>query len=396
MNRPIVFVTNKKYLIGTTIAVGSAILNNDKQFLDIYIVYDTDDISQEDIDVFLKKFEKYSEVCKISFVYSKKFQELKNENIFSPENNQINHYWTKEYSSIWLKVFIHEALPNNIKECVFIDSDIAIFNNLSDLLSIDLKSPIAACLDRNWFFHLNWNHPVFEYFDKNIPVKINKAYSYFNSGVMVIDLPYLRKIDLVNILVNNIKQKLYWHSDQDFLNDVFVNNWQAISPFFNFIISDTIKNNENSNTYYEEIIKNSMNILSDKISLLHFTFIPHVAKPWSYDYDDQYKVMTNQDFNIFHRKYFKIMNIFNTEILETIFDKCIGRYPSKDEIDALSNCSFSFNEADKRISYIKQIYLDLLNRDFDTKGFCLFYNENITEDEIKNIIICSEEFKHNE
>lgn len=131
--------------------------------------------------------------------------------------------------SSYLRIFLPLVLPLKLNKVLFIDSDIIINADISDLWSIDVKKfAFAAAAD-----------PMQQY-RKSI-LGIGLKYTYVNAGVLIVNLEFWRENKITPKLCKFIQcnaEMLTLH-DQDTLNAVLskhiliINNqWNALRQFF--------------------------------------------------------------------------------------------------------------------------------------------------------------------
>jgi lipopolysaccharide biosynthesis glycosyltransferase len=155
-------------------------------------------------------------------------------------------HWSK---AMYFRFILPEIL-NSIEKVFYFDADIICLKKAPKFFSIDLKENIvAAVLDV-----------------KRIALKKEKIFklkenSYFNSGVLIINIKEWNKYKVLSKVIKCIKEdpKKYKHPDQDALNVVLQNKIKYIPKFYNCI------------DFYE--IKDPNDIV-----LLHFANHP---KPWN-------------------------------------------------------------------------------------------------------------------
>lgn len=114
-----------------------------------------------------------------------------------------------DYLSIatYLRLFIPVKLPLDILKVLYIDSDIIFNSNIEELYSIDLNKYSAAAVEDA----PNQNPLRLGYDNKD---------KYFNAGVLLLNLEYLRKIDFTNLALSYIQRnsEIITFHDQDVLN----------------------------------------------------------------------------------------------------------------------------------------------------------------------------------
>lgn len=123
--------------------------------------------------------------------------------------------------SAYYRLFIQDLLPDFIDYALYLDSDILILGDIKNLFLKKIKNPIAAV-------------------DNYAPSESIRLWgaaggSYFNSGVMIFNLEYIRKYNYgfkyLEILNDESQHLACW--DQDVLNIVYKDNWERIDFYFN-------------------------------------------------------------------------------------------------------------------------------------------------------------------
>ena len=88
-------------------------------------------------------------------------------------------------ADIYSKLFIYDDLPQEMEKVLFLDADIVLRRDPAEIFDIDLKEAVLAAV----------HEPVF----KLIPEKAQRTIGvtpdkYFNSGVMLVNLPLWRSL----------------------------------------------------------------------------------------------------------------------------------------------------------------------------------------------------------
>jgi hypothetical protein len=254
MIRPIITISNDKYILGTAVLLKSIINNTNLEKILFFILYDKDQLSVDNIKKFHNIFLNNKNI-KIKFVTS---------NTYEKNKEKIKNIYADSIfdSSIWLKIFIDEVFYFEVKEIIYIDSDSFFIKNCDDFFNFQLNKPIAAQLDYG-----------------SGTSNANPIYPYFNSGIYILSLEYWKKNKILNLFLNELDFKKYKFPDQDFLNIVFKNNWQLLGTQINvardcLAIENYIMNKTNV------MNKNSFMFHDDPIHV-HFMGAP---KPWESNY----------------------------------------------------------------------------------------------------------------
>lgn len=119
------------------------------------------------------------------------------------------------------------------------DCDLVVTQNISKLFNIDIGIyPIAAALDTtisNSLITNGFNQGAWRYFKKYMYENLNfvTQKSYFNSGVMIIDIDKFNELSFDYLLDLARRNHEFFH-DQNVLNAAFENNYFKLSNIWNF------------------------------------------------------------------------------------------------------------------------------------------------------------------
>lgn len=129
----------------------------------------------------------------------------------------------------YTRIYIPGLLQGIYDKILYVDADIYVRGDLSELFNIDTgEHPLAAVRDKCQWAQMNKN--VVDFKINGLP-----ASPYFNSGVLLIDVEkYIRQEvkERCEDMLDNGQVKLPQH-DQSLLNIVLKNNWMEISPVWN-------------------------------------------------------------------------------------------------------------------------------------------------------------------
>jgi lipopolysaccharide biosynthesis glycosyltransferase len=165
-----------------------------------------------------------------------------------PENSHFS-------SSTYYRIFFPALINPEIKKLLYLDSDIIVLGDLSELYNTPVSLPIGACVDKK--------------IQKRPELGIDEKDKYFNAGVLLINLDEWKRQHISEKTVqflNDFPEKIKW-VDQDALNAVLRNNWHQIPAKYNVTFYDIP----------EFIPKREFeNFLNDKV-IIHYTT---QNKPW--------------------------------------------------------------------------------------------------------------------
>lgn len=189
----------------------------------------------------------------------------------------------------YLRLFMPVLLPAELKRVIFLDADLLIEKDLSELWETELgEAPIAAVND---YFTPYLNTPETigreslcdRHPEKTFPVPnyrelgLKGNAGYFNAGVMVVNLAKWREMDVLHRAIDLVRQHTEHvrYCDQYALNVLFSEKWKSIDPRWN----------QNSNLWAwggadEGAFDPSLfHLLRSDPWIVHFTWI---RKPWHF------------------------------------------------------------------------------------------------------------------
>lgn len=224
----VVFISDNNYVFPTKIAIKSLIKNknkNTKYSVNIIGV----ELTEENINI-LKSLETNN--IKINIIFeTNKYKDI-----------GLNHLYVSK--AALFKFQMPNIFPD-LDKILYLDGDILIEKDLSELFNIDLENKYAGVvLDA----------------DQDLRLEDLSLKKYFNSGVMLLNLKKMREDSISDKLLENKKnEKQSRFMDQDTLNIVFNENVIFLDEKYNFL---TVK------------IKESLNI--EDIVIFHMAGF----KPW--------------------------------------------------------------------------------------------------------------------
>lgn len=227
---------DSNYLIHTIVTIKSIFSNSINKYHFHFIV---DDESRK----------KYNHLKFIISFYGSScdFYEINNSDL---EKAKIDSHIT---IATYYRLLIARIIPTTVDKLLFLDSDLIILSDISELFSFTLNNNAIAIVEE----------PISD--THKITIGLSLSEVYFNAGVMLINLNYWRKNNLtkkfINYLNNSYDKIRYW--DQDVLNAVIKDK----------IILDTGWNVTESNFLLKFI-----NSPQENIKILHYT---GKCKPWN-------------------------------------------------------------------------------------------------------------------
>ena len=252
----IVLATDKNYAQHAAVTITSILCNTTQQSnIQFYIIDDNiDDDNKTKLQDTVKQFNSNIIFVKI------------------PENS-LNQVFVSGgiTRAAYFRLVIPNILPKTVNKVIYLDCDLIVLDDIVNLWNLDMcQKPVAATED---FDILSSTSKCRE---KEINLNWKKEYSYFNSGVLLIDVMLWRKNNYASQLIELVQTHKFRHHDQDALNYLFMNNWTSlplcwnvIPPVFNMNLS-IIKN--------KIMRQNALKALNN-ISIIHYA---GGYKPWEY------------------------------------------------------------------------------------------------------------------
>ncbi len=145
------------------------------------------------------------------------FVPLYSKNFFKPSDKvAITRYYAIE---MYLWMFAPYLLPEDVERVLYLDPDIICVNNLVPFYNREFNG--HAFVATNYKYKTKWVQPF-----NNLRLRNFESDDYFNSGVVLMNLNKLRKIETADHIVEAIRENKPFLilPDQDIFNLVFVND----------------------------------------------------------------------------------------------------------------------------------------------------------------------------
>lgn len=225
----IVFSSDANYIPYLSVAIQSIIDNSSTKYnYDIIIL--NNDIHDWQKNFLLSMVATASNI-RIRFV---------NMDLFVGKYNLTGLFTTKRHItfSTYLRLFIGEILAN-YKRVIYLDCDLVVTRDIAELFFMDINNrPVAAVLDTlisNQLLTEGLDAPFWGRFTKYMRERLSftEVSNYFNSGVLIIDIPKFKKYGVKNLIDLAKLNNRYFH-DQNVLNAAFGGNYFILPPRWNY------------------------------------------------------------------------------------------------------------------------------------------------------------------
>ena len=324
----ILIATNNEYVRFAMVMLYSLFKHNNCD-MDIYLPYN--DLSEESLkklSVFIENYPGKKLIpLKLSADFDKKVE--------SHNGISIETYY---------RILVINLLPKEIERILYLDVDMVVQGSLRELYDTDISGhPFVVCEDILGI--LNDFHEANK-FRMNIP----ENYSYFNAGVMLFNLNYLRETDEANKIIEKIYSdyERYEYNDQDVLNELYYDKlkwapWDKYNcpPAIYWLDQEALKKGKVSFASYSElrVVSSQPELLKKKYinvteqmkssaTIIHYM---GAAKPWRSDRNSS----TYQSFNDVYFKYEKELLELTGEKKKTRMFVCTHKptvLPSDDSV----------------------------------------------------------------
>ena len=198
--------TNEKYSRYTYIMLTSLIANNPKERIDILVLIS----SEEMYGNMLRLKELETPDVHVEFVEVNKFYDFEK----LPNNAQ----WSKE---AWFRLALPNVMNVKTERVLYLDVDITICNSIKKLYYTDFEQKMMVCCRD--MATTSWDNLV-DLQKKLLVKREGDDFFYFNSGVILFNLPKMRAEGYTFEYFTEIAEqygKLMYTKDQDLLNFVF-------------------------------------------------------------------------------------------------------------------------------------------------------------------------------
>lgn len=287
----VVFICDNNYVMPTVVAISSLSQSTDKSVRCVANVI-CDHVSEENKTV-LSSLERDGFAVNLIDANSDRYKGLEKK------------YSRVSISSL-LKFSIPEYLPH-VKKVLYMDGDILVLKDLSDLFATDIEGKYAAVIsDGPKDFVAGGKKHAF-YGDK----------TYFNSGVMLLNLEQMRADGITERLIDYRLNEYNYFMDQDAFNRVLNTNVVHLGVEYDFLLH--LISYQNKHFSLEQLIDfyglkqySSIDELFDEIRILHYTF----GKPWKY-----YDIPFNEKWmEVYNGTVYRDRKLFRKSMLTEIYN----------------------------------------------------------------------------
>lgn len=283
----IALCTDENFVIPCLTCITSILENNKDDECHVFVL--TEGLTEYSVEKFKKLSVCYSQAIDVRTIETDRLRGLKVRPPFPV--------------SMYFRFLLPEIL-NEEEKVLYLDCDIIVRHSLSDMYNMDLtEKACAVVIDQHCDDVLMQNN-----------VRISS--SYFNSGVMLMNLDYWRNNNIANELIdfiyNNPERCIY--PDQDALNIVLDSKVEYMNPTYNFQHYWAVSFHMSKTSYlrHKEIIE-----ASEDPVIVHFCS----QKPWHIKCYNPYK----SEFYRYNKLHPFVGNAMKNKIIRTVLYKFFNR-----------------------------------------------------------------------
>ena len=306
---PIVLSSDDKYSPYMHTTMISILENAYKTTYYIFFLLVPSNFPENNKNIILSLNDKYK--CSINFIYMEK--------VFENIIMKISHITYPTY----YRLLIGDLLSKDFEKCLYLDVDICVCKDLSELFNIDIKDYyIGGVISPSYYFSE----------EKQCKrLSLPSMNQYVNAGMLVMNLKKIREDNMTQIFIELTKRN-YNSQDQDILNVACYGKILTLPPKYNAQVIKLEENNPKLKEIYEErdIIE-----AKNEPHIIHYS---NKNKPWNYlgiylenywwnmaqktpyinNIFDPGKIYTNVLKNFWYKKKNKVLNLDNPK---TFLDK---------------------------------------------------------------------------
>lgn len=248
---PIIISSNDNYAPFIYTTMVSILENSGKNTYYDFFLLVTSSFLQKNKNIIMELKNKYK--CDIHFMH------IKNEIVNVPIHFSFNKAPT------YYRLLAGILLPKEYNKCIYLDVDICVCKDLSELFNIDLKDNyIAGVVAPGYYFYENINCKR---------LNLSSMRQYVNAGMLIMNLKKIREDNITKKFIELLK-KNYSSRDQDILNVACYGKILTLPPKYNVMVQRIKENNPLLKNLYKE-----KDILEAKISphIVHYCL---AKKPW--------------------------------------------------------------------------------------------------------------------
>ncbi|MEM7132759.1 MAG: glycosyltransferase family 8 protein [Chloroflexota bacterium] len=178
--------------------------------------------------------------------------------------------------AVMAKLIVPQVIPGEHTKVIYLDADLLILGDISDLWEIDLEGfPLGACRDSETYYYDGFRTRQYilrQTYNTPLTYRLARQRKYFNAGVLVFnDIKSLSDENFSEQLLMLVAEKAGKFHDQDALNIYFEDRVKYLPLEWNFADMHTIDGQHRMTSDYLDTIHGR------HPSIIHYAWRP---KPW--------------------------------------------------------------------------------------------------------------------
>ncbi|MBP1933016.1 glycosyltransferase family 8 protein [Ammoniphilus resinae] len=207
----VVTATNDRYAQPLGVMLKS-LLENKKSDYDIKIYIISSTLSKQNQSNFIHLLKNYNLVPIFKSIGDENYSSLK-----------LMDYISKE---AYYRLSIPDLLEKSIEKAIYLDCDLIVKEDITELWEINVENHYLAAVETLPSFASG----------RIRALSIPKPYSYFNSGVLIMNLRKWRQDKIANQIIDYVKKNLgkIRFPDQDAMNAILYDKWLKLDSRWNY------------------------------------------------------------------------------------------------------------------------------------------------------------------
>ena len=208
------------------------------------------------------------------------------ENYIKNINTNIFTTCTHFTKAAYFRFFIPEILIE-YDRAIYLDCDLVVNHDLKELFNTNIhERPLAAVIDL-WIKLNTCNNNTTQQIYLTNTLKMKNFEKYFNSGVLLLDLKKLRKINFTQKCINRLKEiKNPRYVDQCILNSLIDGNFHELDFKWN-LQCNIVYDIQDIDKKLPITLLSKLNAIKNNPYIIHYC---SGRKPWSYMGRDHYNI----------------------------------------------------------------------------------------------------------
>lgn len=199
---------DSNYVMQCCTTLVSVMYNNQDEQISFHII--SNNMSQENKNAIRGEIKKFSQSV---FFYDILSKDLSSYSIYGNSHISMATYY---------RLLVADILPKNIHKLIYLDCDLVVNGSIKEFWNIDVSRYAVAAVEDMWSGKL----------DNYTRLSYSQEFTYFNAGVLLINVDYWKQLDISHISMEYAQQHpdSLIFNDQDVLN-ALLHDKKLLIPF---------------------------------------------------------------------------------------------------------------------------------------------------------------------